>query len=1363
MAQIAEIYVERELSFSQRGTETRVTEADILSLALPLIVLGDPGMGKSKLTERPATRLGAWRISAGALVRSANLEPLKPLGGLPILIDGLDELTASSGASAVDEVLKKLSAMGYPPFILFCRAADWNGSADRHKIWEDYGVEPTTARLEPFSRADAKRFLNGREGVDAEQLLEDLDRRDLSEFYANPLTLALIAEIAADKQGLPNGRADLLDRASRLLVREVNPIHQRGVSGMSDVDGLIDSAGAIFAHLLLSGSSGIADRPPHSIPLGFVAIGDLADIPGAPLTAVALKSRLFRSNEENLLVPYHRVVAEFLAARWLAKRLDAGLSERRIVQGLMFGGGVPTALRGLYAWFGHFAPRMTEACIRTDPYAALRYGDAEHLSLQHARLLLRSLASLASEDPYFRSDDWGRRAVAGLARPELKPEILQLVKQPDRHVHLSTIVLEALPGSTLTREIVPELTALVEDENAIYLERYDAAKALGNSKVAIDWAALIRKLRMSGDAPSKRLALEVMGQLDPNELASDDICDALLDYHGVFREERAGHVIGSDYLLLRRLSATQSAAVLDRVAERITAHKRSPHWRMGYHMGWAMHRLINAAIGREPPPGHERLWCWLRLMESESGSDEDRSRIGAFLKANAALRRGVQRLSFSDDEIDGAPWMAIVHDLPRINPELAVTPEDAVAFLDEIAGRKTLANFDIELWTALLHFTRLEGFVSAIEQAARRGIERHPELQRHWDEVTAPPKFDWRKEEQRRQEKSRRDKQRRFRQHRAEFAAHYTEIANGTAFRALSSLANAYLDRYSDLHHEGGAIARLQYWLGDDLTQVSLKGFVRVLFRDDLPTAKQISETHAEGKTLDVEPVLICGTAELVRTGQSLSAVSRSVLMAVLAAWWEYSDLYEQTLGDDLGKRLEGEVFTSDEEITEFLTIMIEPRIKAGREHIPGLYQLGHDERYRRVAGRLAFAWLKAYPNARLAVQNELLDISMQFAPRDQLKALIHERIASLKPDQSELRPLWMAALFLTDFETSEIELRAFCNKDPAHIWAIRALVRVGRQERWRPLSIRQLEFIVEQFAERWPPAEHPSSTRGDQNAWDATEFIRTAIGSIGIDSSEEASEALARLVASSYTVTYRDQIKHVRAQQQRLRRDTEYLTPSFSEVKSTLAGGLPETIDDLKALTLDAMEAVQLYLRQGDTSAWKPFWSAASPCDENTCRDRLLDLLRGHIPKAIAANPETRMPDAKRADVAVIYNGMGLPVEIKGQWHKNVWDAPSEQLIELYTKDYRANGRGIYLVLWFGPVAGKNLPSHPDKKLAPGTPEELRQMLRERLYPSERSRVEIVVLNVSPTWPDYQSRRSRQRSRGASRHGASSSDLARR
>jgi len=136
---------------------------------------------------------------------------------------------------------------------------------------------------------------------------------------------------------------------------------------------------------------------------------------------------------------------------------------------------------------------MTEACIRTDPYGALRYGDPVHLSLPHARLLLQSLAALANEDPYFRSEDWGRRGVAGLARPELKSEILDLLKRPNRHPHLSTIVLEAMCGSALTVEIVPELAALIEDQKAVYLERYNAAKALVDAKLTIDWGALTRK------------------------------------------------------------------------------------------------------------------------------------------------------------------------------------------------------------------------------------------------------------------------------------------------------------------------------------------------------------------------------------------------------------------------------------------------------------------------------------------------------------------------------------------------------------------------------------------------------------------------------------------------------------------------------------------------------------------------------------------------------------------------------------------------------------------------------------------------------------------------------------------------------
>ncbi|VAX02716.1 Pyruvate kinase [hydrothermal vent metagenome] len=56
-------------------------------------------------------------------------------------------------------------------------------------------------------------------------------------------------------------------------------------------------------------------------------------------------------------------------------------------------------------------------------------------------------------------------------------------------------------------------------------------------------------------------------------------------------------------------------------------------------------------------------------------------------------------------------------------------------------------------------------------------------------------------------------------------------------------------------------------------------------------------------------------------------------------------------------------------------------------------------------------------------------------------------------------------------------------------------------------------------------------------------------------------------------------------------------------------------------------------------------------------------------------------MPKVKRVDINVIKGSMGVPIEIKGQWHDKVWDAPTAQLDELYTRDWRADGRGFYHV----------------------------------------------------------------------------------
>ena len=192
--------------------------------------------------------------------------------------------------------------------------------------------------------------------------------------------------------------------------------------------------------------------------------------------------------------------------------------------------------------------------------------------------------------------------------------------------------------------------------------------------------------------------------------------------------------------------------------------------------------------------------------------------------------------------------------------------------------------------------------------------------------------------------------------------------------------------------------------------------------------------------------------------------------------------------------------------------------------------------------------------------------------------------------------------------------------------------------------------------------------------------------------------------------------MRHHLALQQRLRRDHEYSSPTIDELHAVMANGLPETIDDMRAWFEDRIETLQERIRGGNTDVWEAYWEAGGPREEDFCRDRMIEHLSIELPTSIRLEPETHMVGDNRADYALTRNAVKLPVEIKGQWNRSVWDAIIHQLDAKYTVDWQAEGRGAYVVLWFGDVAGKQLPSHPDGADRPTTPEELRKMLIERI-----------------------------------------------
>jgi hypothetical protein len=699
------------------------------------------------------------------------------------------------------------------------------------------------------------------------------------------------------------------------------------------------------------------------------------------------------------------------------------------------------------------------------------------------------------------------------------------------------------------------------------------------------------------------------------------------------------------------------------------------------------------------------------------------------------MRRDIQRLAFaSDDNADGA-WMAIVHDLPQASSALSVSLDDTIIFVQEIGAKQILSKTDADLRTSLVRCQQsITGLPNELQGHVNVCIERHDELRKQWDELTAPAKRDWRKENEQREERQRSKRIRLFEGQRAKFRPMVEDIKSGAQFGALHTMAIGYLNRYTDLDHEASPVGRLQEWLGDELTNAALAGFVAFLGRIDLPTAQRIAETHAEGKNWNAEPIISCGVLELVRTNRSLTELPKAVAEAALASWWESNDFNSERYGKETQTQLENVVFSSNKATEEFLVTIVEPRIRAKNTHVPGLYRLCREDRFRGVAGKLAINWLRTYPDAPSTTQWELLETAIEQGNPNEFLTLIKDRLqyaARLEPD---VRRMWMAAAFLVDFDGHRKALETFCDESRDNLWSLRSVVQPERSRHWRPISLEQYELIVQKFSHQWPPSSFPRSGWGDTNAWNGTEFIRSCINAIGVDASEKASIVLDRLVDHPNVAAYVDQLKHVRAQQRRKRRDNEFKIPSFSEVKRMLAGGLPASIDDLKALFLDTLEVVQNYIRNGDTDGWEAFWIDDRPKDENTCRHRLVDQIRPRVPLEITILPETLMPEAKRADIVAIHNGNGVPTEIKGQWHAELWDAAKVQLIEKYARDWRADGRGIYLVLWCGNVAGKLMPKHPDGLAAPTTPSQLREILLERLSEAERSKIDVVVFDISKT-----------------------------
>lgn len=77
----------------------------------------------------------------------------------------------------------------------------------------------------------------------------------------------------------------------------------------------------------------------------------------------------------------------------------------------------------------------------------------------------------------------------------------------------------------------------------------------------------------------------------------------------------------------------------------------------------------------------------------------------------------------------------------------------------------------------------------------------------------------------------------------------------------------------------------------------------------------------------------------------------------------------------------------------------------------------------------------------------------------------------------------------------------------------------------------------------------------------------------------------------------------------------------------------------------------------------------------------------------------EVRQAGDDRCDIVATTLDLHLPIEVKCDWHPEIWTAWRDQLAAKYSREPRACGQGIYVVFWFGPDrgSGRYVASAPD------------------------------------------------------------------
>ena len=425
--------VPRTCTFIPDGSSPESHEITFFREYDAYVLLGDPGAGKTTLFEKEATDSGGLYLSARDFLTFNRVEKWQER---TLFIDGLDETRAGieDTRTPLDAIRGKLDQLRCHRFRLSCREADWRGGNDHTALNACApGGKVIVLHLNALTDNDIKVILAKDERVpDADSFKQKAEQFSLEGLLYNPQTLDML--IAAVQVKWPNTKLETYQLACQKMAVEHSDEHKASrKKPLIPAEQLLDAAGFLYATQLLANAAEFNegdDASEGQVCLNAIKIPD--DLP----CTQALKSRLFKWVREKQYAPVHRSVAEFLGARFLAKKINEGLPLSRVLALMTgFDGGVVAALRGLMSWLGAHSSEARNHLIGIDPLGMVLYGDVQLFSTQTKQQLLSALRHEAESNGYLRYDYWSSYPFAALTTKDMASQLLDLLNSPSREKH----------------------------------------------------------------------------------------------------------------------------------------------------------------------------------------------------------------------------------------------------------------------------------------------------------------------------------------------------------------------------------------------------------------------------------------------------------------------------------------------------------------------------------------------------------------------------------------------------------------------------------------------------------------------------------------------------------------------------------------------------------------------------------------------------------------------------------------------------------------------------------------------------------------------------------------------------------------